>query len=338
MNETEQKVHTGAAKEDVVAAFEREHATDGTWRLPIPQKRGKLSKTARAVVIGCITFNVLMMAVIAAIVAVKLGRTNADEPPTSEVSIDEHEGEIYIEDDALGGMWLPEYTNIPKSTILTDKITDNGGFKTYTGGSTPAKTGIDVSEFQTVTDWNAVKAAGVDFVMVRVGWRGYEEGVLHEDEKFREHIEGALDAGLSVGAYFFSQAVTPGEARLEANFLLDCIADYEITYPVAFDWESVNEVDARTFGIQNDQLTALAREFANVVRANGYTPMLYFYKHLGYLQYDLSELSGYDFWLSEPGDVPTFYYKYTMWQYAVDGTVPGVEGTVDLDMCFEPYT
>ena len=302
------------------------------------QKKGKLPKAAVAVVVGCLVLNFLMMTTVAVLFVVRRGQQNrAAEPVEAEPSVSEHEGEIYIEDEALGGIWITKYDNLQKSTVLTDKITDNGDFKVYTAGSMPAKVGIDVSEYQTVTDWEAVKAAGVQYAMIRAGWRGYEEGVLHEDKKFRENMEGALAAGVPVGVYFFSQAVTPGEARLEANFVLDLIADYDLTYPVAFDWETVNEVDARTFGIQNDQLTALAREFANVIRAKGYTPMLYFYKHLGYLQYDLSQLSGYDFWLAEPGDKPTFYYRFAMWQYKTDGTVPGVDGTVDMNLCFERY-
>ena len=334
MNETEQKVHTGAAEDDVVAAFEREHATDGAWQPPTPPKRGKLSKTARAVVIGCITFNVLMMAVIAAIVAVKLGRTNADEPPTSEVSIDEHEGEIYIEDDALGGMWLPKSENLKKSSLNANKFHESNGIITYDG----AALGIDVSEFQTVTDWNAVKQAGVDFVMVRGGRRGYETGLIVEDTDYRRNIEGAQEAGLDVGVYFFSQAVTTNEAREEARFVLDCIKDYEISYPVVFDWESTEKAEARTFEMKNDQLNTIAHAFVDTIEEAGYHPMLYFYKYLGYKQYVLDEFADCDFWLSEPADRPTFYYETAMWQYAVDGEIPGVEGAVDLDICFKPYT
>ncbi|MCQ2404981.1 MAG: glycoside hydrolase family 25 protein [Clostridia bacterium] len=334
MNETEQKVNTGAAEDDVVAAFEREHATDGAWQPPTPPKRGKLSKTARAVVIGCITFNVLMMAVIAAIVAVKLGRTNADEPPTSEVSIDEHEGEIYIEDDVLGGMWLPKSENLKKSSLNANKFHESNGIITYDG----AALGIDVSEFQTVTDWNAVKQAGVDFVMVRVGRRGYETGLIVEDTDYRRNIEGAQEAGLDVGVYFFSQAVTTNEAREEARFVLDCIKDYEISYPVVFDWESTEKAEARTFEMKNDQLNTIAHAFVDTIEEAGYHPMLYFYKYLGYKQYVLDEFADCDFWLSEPADRPTFYYETAMWQYAVDGEIPGVEGAVDLDICFKPYT
>ena len=334
MNETEQKPRT-AVSEDTLAAYEAEHA-DRNVPPTTSQKSGKLPKSVVAVVAGCLALNLLMMATVAVLLAAKWGQERAGKTAT-ETTANPHEGEIYIEDGALGGMWLKEYTNVEKSTVLTDKITDDGEFKAYNAGSIPAKTGIDVSEYQTVSDWDAVRASGVQFVMIRAGWRGYEEGVFHEDASFRDHIEGALAAGLRVGVYFFSQAVTPGEARQEANFVLDLIADYDVTYPVVFDWEAVEGENARTYGIQNDQLTALAKEFAAVVKANGYTPMLHFYKHLGYLQYDLSQLTDYDYWLAEPGDKPTFYYRYAMWQYKTDGVVPGVEGTVDLNMCFVPY-
>ena len=338
MNETEQKYNSALLPDEVRSALEREHAADERQPSPTPQKSGKLPKSVVAVVVGCLVLNFLMMTTVAVLFVVRRNQEKAVETSVAEVSVDEHEGEIHIVDDVLGDIWIPEYTNIEKSTVLTDKIVEQNGFKSYTAGSVPSKVGMDVSEFQTVTDWDAVKAAGVEYVMIRVGRRGYESGQIVEDTEFRRNIEGALAAGLPVGVYFFSQAVTPGEARLEADFVLEKIADYDITYPIAFDWERVEEMDARTYGIQNDQLTALAREFANVIRANGYTPMLYFYKHLGYLQYDLSRLSGYDFWLAEPADKPSFYYRYTMWQYTSEGTVPGVEGTVDLNLCFEPYS
>lgn len=336
MNETEQKQNGKASFEDMTTAFAAEHAADGRRTEQELKDCGKLPKSVVAVVVGCLALNVLMMATVAVLVYFRLSE-KAQDPATSAAEsavIDEHEGEFYVNDDALGEMWLPKSEHLKKSRLDESKFTEKNGLLTCDG----AALGIDVSEFQTVTDWDAVKNAGVDFVMVRVGRRGYESGAIVEDVAYRHHIEGAQKAGLDVGVYFFSQAVTTNEAREEARFVLDCIKDYDITYPVVFDWESMELAEARTFEMKNDQLNTIAHAFVDTIDEAGYRPMLYFYKYLGYKQYVLDDFADCDFWLSEPGDRPTFYYETAMWQYAVDGTVPGVEGTVDLDICFKPYT
>lgn len=338
MNKTEQKRNKKALTEDLEAALSEEHATDGEPINTDVKKRGELPKSAKRFIVGCLAFNVLMMTTICVLAYFCLSADNKAEKTavkTEESSVaDEHEGEFFVEDNALGGMWLPKSENLKKSSLNANKFHESNGIITYDG----AALGIDVSEFQTVTDWNAVKQAGVDFVMVRVGRRGYETGLIVEDTDYRRNIEGAQEAGLDVGVYFFSQAVTTNEAREEARFVLDCIKDYEITYPVVFDWESTEKAEARTFEMKNDQLNTIAHAFVDTIEEAGYHPMLYFYKYLGYKQYVLDEFADCDFWLSEPADRPTFYYETAMWQYAVDGKIPGVEGAVDLDICFKPYT
>ena len=333
MIETEEKRIPEEENRAVIDALSAEPATDGAPLPASPKKRGKLPRAVVAVVVGCLVLNTLMMATIAVLVVVRRGQQKAAATSTAETSVDEHEGEVYIEDNALGGMWLKKSERLNESRLDNGKFTKKNGFLTYEG----AALGIDVSEFQTVTDWNAVKNAGVDFVMVRVGRRGYELGKIVADTECRRNIEGALSVGLDVGVYFFSQAVTSNEAREEARFVLDCIKEYDITYPVVFDWESTEKTEARTYEITNDQLNAVARAFVDVVREGGYRPMLYFYKYLGYRQYVLDDFADCDFWLSEPGERPTFYYETAMWQYTTEGSVPGVDGTVDLDICFTPY-
>ncbi len=343
MKETEQEGIIKATAEEIEAALLEEHATDGNLTETKVKKRGKLPKSAVRVVVGCLALNVLMMATICVLVYLCLSDKKAEEATTSVAdrpepadgskSEDEHEGMFLVEDNTLKEVWLPISENLQKSQLDEQKFHKNNGILTYAG----AALGIDVSEFQTVTDWNAVKNAGVEFVMVRVGRRGYESGLIVEDTAYRQHIEGAQKVGLDVGVYFFSQAVTTNEAREEARFVLDCIKDYNITYPVVFDWESVTKNTARTYEMKNDQLNAIARAFLDTIADAGYRPMLYFYKYLGYKQYALDDFADCDFWLSEPGDRPTFYYETAMWQYDVEGKLPGVEGTVDLDICFKPY-
>ena len=210
---------------------------------------------------------------------------------------------------------------------------DERGRVTYTGGETAAKTGVDVSVYQKEIDWQAVAADGIDFAIIRLGYRGYTEGGLMMDERFEENIQGALDAGLEVGVYFFSQAVTPQEAQAEAAFVLNAIRDYEVTYPVAFDWEPITgDYTARTSGLSGEAITQCALAFCQEIQAAGYTPAVYFNQDLGYLHYDLGELSDQTLWLAEYGSSPDFYYAFDLWQYTHTGTVAGIEGNVDLNL------
>ena len=200
-----------------------------------------------------------------------------------------------------------------------------------------ARTGVDVSFYQQEIDWQAVAGDGIDFAMIRLGYRGYTEGGLMMDERFEENIRGALDAGLEVGIYFFSQAITPQEAQAEAAFVLNAIRDYEVTYPVAFDWEPItSDHTARTNGLSGDTLTQCALTFCQEIQAAGYTPAVYFNQDLGYLRYDLGELSGQTLWLAEYGTRPDFYYAFDLWQYTHTGQVAGIQGDVDLNLDLRP--
>ena len=214
---------------------------------------------------------------------------------------------------------------------------NEAGRAIYTKSGLQAKTGIDVSFYQKDIDWEAVAADGVDFAMIRLGYRGYSKGALQMDECFEANIQGALDAGLEVGVYFFSQAVTPVEAEEEARYVLDALAGYEITYPVAYDWEFIEAGNnARTDGLPGQTLTACARVFCQTIREAGYTPAVYFNQDLGYLHYDLAELKDEMFWLAEYGGVPDFYYDFDLWQYTCTGSVNGIQGDVDLNLDLRP--
>ena len=133
---------------------------------------------------------------------------------------------------------------------------DEKGRVTYERDGIQAKTGVDVSTYQQEIDWEAVADDGIDFAILRLGYRGYTEGGLFPDQTFQTNLRGALDAGLDVGVYFFSQAITPQEAEEEADYILSAIEGYNITYPIAFDWEPISPGnDARTDGLDNDVLT-----------------------------------------------------------------------------------
>lgn len=194
-----------------------------------------------------------------------------------------------------------------------------------------ARLGIDVSEHQQTVDWEQVKDAGIDFVMLRVGYRGYTEGKRFRDSRFLQHLAGAREAGLDVGVYFFSQAITPEEARKEAEFLLVILKDDPAEMGIAFDWEFVS-ADARTGNVDGRTMTDCAIAFCETIAQAGHKPMVYFNQHQALEQYALEELTAYDFWLAMYTDEMTFPYRVDMWQYTEEGTVPGVDGPVDINL------
>ena len=210
---------------------------------------------------------------------------------------------------------------------------DSRGRVSYEWDGSRARTGIDVSAYQGEIDWPAVAADGIEFAILRLGYRGYTEGGLFMDQTFEANLQGALDAGLDVGVYFFSQAITPQEAEAEASFVLNAIGDRNVAYPIAFDWESISPGNsARTDGLDNDTLTQCANAFCAKIRGAGHTPAVYFNQTQGYLRYDLRELTGYTLWLAEYDSDPDFYYHFDLWQYSHTGRVNGIQGDVDLDL------
>lgn len=222
---------------------------------------------------------------------------------------------------------------LPKNTFNTDGFYELDGIRYYHGGDLVGVAGVDVSAYQTSVDWSAVKEAGIDFAMVRVGYRGYSSGELDEDDYFLSHLEGAIEAGLHVGVYFFSQALTPDEAREEAQYVLDKIEGYALQYPVVFDWEEMH-VPARTDEMNMLMLTSCAQAFCETVEAAGYRAGVYFNQAYGYGQLNLVSLKDYVFWLAEYADTPSFAYDFQIWQYTNEGQVPGIEGPVDLNIAF----
>lgn len=212
---------------------------------------------------------------------------------------------------------------------------EDNGWLSYVVDGERAKVGVDVSAYQGEIDWDKVAGSGVEFAMIRCGYRGYSKGVIVADKTFEQNIQGALDAGLEVGVYFFSQAIDTWEAREEAAYVLEAIEGYELTYPVVFDWEFIAEnSQARTNGMEAVEVTNCAGVFCDMVAEAGYTPMVYFNQDAGYLTYQLDELDQYGFWLAEYDTTPSFYYHFDLWQYTHRGSVPGIKGSVDLNLDF----
>ena len=209
-----------------------------------------------------------------------------------------------------------------------------GEFILCDGGEFPV--GVDVSSHQNEIDWQAVAESGVDFAMIRVGYRGYTEGGLFTDEYWEENVAGALDAGLQVGVYFYSQAISVEEAKEEAKFVLKALRGWDITFPVVFDWECVGE-QARTWGASSRLVTDCTAAFCDAVERAGYIPAFYFNQSMAMDTFRLRELQSYDFWLAQYHDAMTFPYAVQLWQYTCTGTVPGITGDVDLNLSFRDY-
>ena len=209
---------------------------------------------------------------------------------------------------------------------------DERGRISYTGEGYRCMTGIDVSEHQYDIDWQQVAADGIEFAIIRTGYRGYTSGGLYEDKYFRQNMEGALNAGLQVGVYFFSQATSRREAHEEAAYVLEQIKDYHVTLPVVFDMEILGE-NYRTYNMSRRTLYGATCAFCEDIKAAGYEPMIYMTQYLGYQKYTLRELSDYGFWFAEYYvDYPSFIYDIDIWQYSDTGSVAGISGNVDLDV------
>ena len=191
--------------------------------------------------------------------------------------------------------------------------------------------GIDVSAHQKEIDWTQVAEAGIEFVMVRLGYRGYGTGTLHADDYGQANLQGARDAGLLVGAYFYSQAVSAEEAEEEAAFALALLGDFELDFPLAFDWEYVSE-DARTGLADSRLVTDCALAFCEAIKAAGVQPMVYFNPYWGDTYFELVELEAYPFWLAMYREEMNYPYRVEMWQYTSKGSVPGINGNVDINL------
>lgn len=194
--------------------------------------------------------------------------------------------------------------------------------------------GIDVSKHNGNIDWNAVKNAGVNYVIIRCGYRGSATGVLVEDQKFRANIQGAQAAGLKVGIYFFSQAVNEREAIEEASLAISLIRNYKITYPVYMD---VEDAHGRADGLDAGTRTQVIRAFCETIRNSGYTAGVYANKTWLGSKMNVGSLGSYKIWLAQYAATPTYSGRYEMWQYSSKGRIAGISGDVDLNISYMSY-
>ncbi|MBQ7955136.1 MAG: glycoside hydrolase family 25 protein [Lachnospiraceae bacterium] len=196
--------------------------------------------------------------------------------------------------------------------------------------------GIDVSKWNGEIDWEKVKADGVEFAIIRCGYRGYTEGSLVEDPYFAQNIKGAVAAGLKVGVYFFTQAVNEVEAVEEASMVVSLIRDYDLEYPVFIDTESAGGT-GRADALDIQTRTKVCEAFCATVQNAGYKPGVYASRNWYTEQVEATELEDFVIWLAEYRKVPLYQGYYQMWQYTSKGTVDGIEGNVDLNLSYLKY-
>lgn len=258
------------------------------------------------------------------------------ETEATDTTVKTTGNKIHINDSTLGEIWITELDGVSVNKLNNNNFTADSNLKYYNENGKSASTeGIDVSSYSGDIDWKKVKESGIDFAMIRVGGRGYgDSGEMYTDERALEYINGAKAEGIKVGAYFFSQAINTEEAIEEADYVKTILGDIKLDYPVAYDWEIIKDDDARTDNVSASQATECARAFCDRVKENGYTPILYSPSRELYFKYDLSRLADIDIWYCEYANVPTFYYEFSMWQYSATGSVDGIEGAVDLNICF----
>ncbi len=222
----------------------------------------------------------------------------------------------------------------PPSPYTPADFREEGDFLTCTAGS--SLPGIDVSSHQGEIDWPAVAQSGVAFVMVRLGYRGYESGELHTDPCAVQNLAGARAAGLQVGAYFFSQALNEGEAQEELALALEVLDGFQLDLPLAYDWEFVS-ASARTGSMDADTLTSCTLAFCRGAEQAGLEAMIYFNSHQATELLHLQKLEDFPWWLAKYDPAMDFPCRADLWQYSYEGQLPGIAGNVDLNLIFTDY-
>lgn len=237
--------------------------------------------------------------------------------------------------------WVLISPYLNKNTFDFTKMEEKAGLKRYMeNGKKISYVGVDVSKQNGNVSFAGLKAAGIDYVMIRLGGRGYSTGQISLDEKFKENIEAAIEEGLDIGIYFYSQAINQEEAIQEVNFVIQNLEPYKgkVKYPVAFDMEFVANDEARIDGLSREDRTNIATSFLEGVKAAGYIPMIYGDKEWLIKEIDLAKLQNYDVWLTQETDIPDYPYQYAMWQYSTKGVVNGINGSANLNICFIGYS
>ncbi len=235
--------------------------------------------------------------------------------------------------------WVTISSYLPRNDYdYTNLVCKDDRMEYYIDGKKVSYIGVDISKYQDYIDFNKVRKDGIDFVMIRVGARGYGTGQITLDEYFYENLKRATDVGLKVGVYFSSQAVNTDEAVEEAQLVIESLGEYKIDYPICFDMEFVDGDTARIETLSPNERTEIAKAFLDYVSGAGYTGCIYGDKEWLIKEIEMSKLTAYDFWLTQQEDLPDYPYKFSIWQYSTKFSVDGITGFVNLKISFVDYT
>lgn len=210
---------------------------------------------------------------------------------------------------------------------------DDTEIRQTSGVSKTGVLGIDVSKWQKEIDWDKVKNEGVDFAIIRCGYRGSVTGSLVEDPYFEQNIKGARAAGIKVGVYFFTQAVNEVEAVEEASMVISLVRDYELQYPVFIDTEGAGG-NGRADSLNVEERTAVCEAFCTTVKNAGLEAGVYASRNWYNNKLTAGTLESYAIWLAEYRRVPLYQGYYQMWQYTSKGKINGINGNVDLNVSY----
>lgn len=196
-----------------------------------------------------------------------------------------------------------------------------------------SKAGIDVSKWNGEIDWDKVKNAGVEFAIIRAGYRGSVSGSLVQDPRFEENMRGAQAAGIPTGVYFFTQAVNEVEAVEEASMVLELLRKYKVEFPVFIDTEGAGG-NGRADGLDVETRTLVCEAFCRTIENAGYTAGVYGSRNWYNNRLETKRLDNYFIWLAEYRSVPLYQGYYGMWQYTSKGKIDGIDGNVDLNIYY----
>ena len=271
----------------------------------------------------------LLLAAVAAAVALEIRETRKLQAQSQPDFVPETSEQQETEEKQEESQTEKTGWDLPENPYGPEDFFHEGDYLVCHAGE--SRIGVDVSAWQEEIDWVQVKEAGIDFAMIRLAWRGSTEGGLFEDERARENYVGAKEAGLQVGGYFFSQAITPEEAVEEAEFLLNMIDGWELELPLVYDWEFAG--GSRTENMDEETINACTVAFCDTIAAAGYEAMVYFSPVNDY-EINLEALKDHKFWMALWMPEMDFDYRVDMWQYTDSGSVPGINTPVDMNILF----
>ena len=303
------------------------------------EKFTRVSKKRKIFLIIIAAVLVIALAIVAVILTGKkkasgssVKNSTSDKMRELQIEIDEGDPQsVVVEEETVEN-------EIGANVAISDARDDNRtGEITY---------GIDVSKYQGTIDWQKVAQSGIDFAMIRIGYRTLADGKIVADTNAKYNMQEATKYGVKIGGYFFSTAVSEAEAIEEANWVADYVAKYQITYPIAYDCEGYIKSTSRQYNMTNAERTTVALAFMNKIAERGYSPLFYGAKSEmeNNANWEMNRISSiYSVWVAQyPENYTTttecsYSGSYIMWQYTNRGSVPGISGSVDMNIAYFGY-